>query len=69
MSVVVSGFFNGFIFISFDKSRNVLGLSVGRMLPLILEDLLLVLGSGRLTPPNLHLLAQAPQRGCWDVTS
>lgn len=56
-------------YLPFDKGSNVLGLSVGPVLPLTLEVLAVVLGSGRFTAPNLHLLAQAPQRARWDVTS
>lgn len=56
-------------YLSFDKGRNVLGLSSGPMLPLRVEDLALVLESGRLITLNFHYLAQASWKGCWDATS
>jgi len=36
---------------------NVLGLNVGPVLPLTLEDVALVLGNRRFITPNMHLLA------------
>lgn len=36
-------------YLSFDKGRNVMGLSVGPVLPLSMGHLALVLGSGRFT--------------------